>query len=67
MGKVEVTINKSANDLPPSLWGELWRKDWTVEQLDEAIAEAEKNPPKSWAEAAQAAGLWLAPQYRDEN
>jgi hypothetical protein len=63
MGKIEVMVSESANDLPPSLWHE----DWTVEQLDEAIAEAEKNPPKSWAEAAQAAGLWVAPKYRDEN
>ena len=42
MGKIEVMVSESANDLPPSLWHE----DWTVEQLDEAIAEAEKNPPQ---------------------
>lgn len=63
MGKIEVMVNMNANDLPPSIR----YADWTVEELDASIAEEEKNPPKSWAEAAQAASLWVAPKYRDKN
>ena len=63
METIEVTVDMSANDLPPSIR----YAGWTVEELDASIAEEEKNPPKSWAQAAQAAGHWVAPQYRDEN